>query len=76
MLLKRQAALTPTSSLTSARMGLMFAAARHSISYSGRTESEIGKTCLARQLPAGAAQHALIQLAAFLAARCGAEQAA
>jgi hypothetical protein len=31
---------------------------------------------LARRLPEGAARHALIQLAAFLAARCGAEQPA
>jgi geranylgeranyl pyrophosphate synthase len=29
---------------------------------------------LARRLPEGPAQHALIQLARFLAARCGAEQ--
>jgi heptaprenyl diphosphate synthase len=33
-------------------------------------------TGLARRLPEGAAQHALTQLAAFLAARCGAEQPA
>jgi len=33
-------------------------------------------TSLARRLPAGPAQHALIQLAKFLAARCGAEQGA
>jgi heptaprenyl diphosphate synthase len=33
-------------------------------------------TSLARRLPEGPAQHALIQLAKFLAARCGAEQGA
>lgn len=33
-------------------------------------------TALARRLPSGAAQHALIQLARFLGARCGAEQGA
>ena len=31
-------------------------------------------TALARKLPKGPAQHALIQLSMFLAARCGAEQ--
>ena len=39
--------------------------------------AEVGRaTGLARRLPEGAAQHALTQLAAFLAARCGAEQPA
>jgi heptaprenyl diphosphate synthase len=37
--------------------------------------SEVNRaTALARRLPEGPAQHALIQLAKFLAARCGAEQ--
>jgi heptaprenyl diphosphate synthase len=39
--------------------------------------AEVGRAMtLARRLPEGAARHALIQLAAFLAARCGAEQPA
>jgi geranylgeranyl pyrophosphate synthase len=38
---------------------------------------EVGRAIgLARRLPAGPAQHALVQLARFLAARCGAEQTA
>jgi heptaprenyl diphosphate synthase len=38
--------------------------------------AEVGRAIeLARRLPAGPAQHALEQLARFLAARCGAEQA-
>ena len=39
--------------------------------------AEVGRAIgLARSLPAGPAQHALEQLARFLAARCGAEQTA
>jgi heptaprenyl diphosphate synthase len=43
----------------------------------GAVADEVGRAIgLARRLPAGPAQHALIQLARFLAARCGAEQIA
>ncbi len=40
------------------------------------TAEVVRATTLARRLPEGPAQHALIQLAMFLAARCGAEQGA